>query len=83
MKAIIEVSLRDANKANDAIFDFRQIANRLNQTSSNTWETDDFSEDEEENLDELISEIEDLFQQVGVSEYDIDSVASGTNDMDE
>lgn len=74
MKAIIEVSLRDANKANNSISDCRLIANRLNQTSSNTWETEEYDEDEEEVLDELIDEVEDLFQQSEVSEYDIEKV---------
>lgn len=68
MKAIIEVSLMDASKANDMMLDCRSVANKLNQTSSNTWETEEYDEDA---LDDLISEIEDAFQAAGIEEYEI------------
>lgn len=71
MKAIIEVSLRDASKANDVMFDCRLISSRLDQTSSNTWETEEYDEDDEDALDDLISEIEDAFQAAGIEEYEI------------
>lgn len=74
MKAIIEVSLRDASKANDAMFDCRLISSRLDQTSSNTWETEEYDEEDEETLEQLVSEIEDIFQMAGVEEYEIEKV---------
>lgn len=71
MKAIIEVSVMDASKANDMMLDCRSVANKLNQTSSNTWETEEYDEDDEDALDDLISEIEDAFQAAGIEEYEI------------
>lgn len=77
MKAIITISLGQTRKACNAIEDCRMICNQLYQTASNEWETEDYNkddEDEREAHDQLVYDIQDLFQRTGVSEYDIDEV---------
>lgn len=59
----IEVSIRHAKEANDAINDTPSLK-KLKQTSSNTWTTKDKS---------LIDEIEDVFKswKIPTNEYEI------------
>lgn len=53
------------------------ISEQLYQAASNEWETDWYNEEDEGESDahnQLIYDIQDLFQRAGVSEYDIDEV---------
>ena len=77
MKAIITTSCEQARKAFDAIKDCHMISKQLYQAASNKWETDWYNEEDEDESDahnQLIYDIQDLFQRAGVSEYDIDEV---------
>lgn len=71
MRAIIEVSVREAGKAFWAIDDCKMISDRLIQTASNVWETEDFEWDEEDELGELICDVDDLLNRAGIEEFDI------------
>lgn len=73
MKTIIEVSVRDAKKAADAINDCNEFRDKLEQTASNVWEYeyhDDCEEEAEEN-NTFILDLEDQFRMFGVEEYEI------------
>lgn len=77
MKAIITISCGQTRKAFDAIEDCHMISEQLYQAASNEWETDWYNEEDEGESDahnQLIYDIQDLFQRAGVSEYDIDEV---------
>lgn len=74
MKAIIEVSVGQAKKANNIIEDSRNVADMLNQVCSNVWETESYCNDIEEERDDLMNliyDIKELFELAGVYEYDI------------
>ncbi len=71
MKAIIEVSVREAGQAFWAIEDCNMLRDRLIQTASNVWETEDFGCDEEDGLSEIICDVDDLLNRTGVKEFDI------------
>lgn len=71
MKAIIEVSVSEARKASWAIDDCNMISDRLIQTASNVWETEDFGWDEEDELGQVICNVDDLLNRAGIKEFDI------------
>lgn len=79
MKAIIEFSVSQASKACNVINYTHSIKDRLIQTSSNVWETEEYEwEDDEERdaHDELIDSVTFLLENAGVTEYDIDERAT-------
>lgn len=75
-KITIEVSVREASRAFMAIDDNRYFRELLNQEASNYWtyEYDGYDEEEREDAEQLIYDIEDLFNRAGISndEYTIE-----------
>lgn len=69
MKTRIEVSLRDAKKAFDAINDCSVFRNELQQIASNEWEYE-YHDDEDEN-DMFFDQLQNQFRLYGVEEYEI------------
>ncbi len=71
----IEVSVRDAQRANTLINDNRGIREMLDQTSTNTWELKQVEEDcdpslseeyMEERVEEMLNEVKDLLDSASI-----------------
>lgn len=71
----IEISLRDAQRANTLINDNRGICEMLDQTSTNTWELKQVDEDfdpsfseeyTEERVEEILDEVKDLLDSASI-----------------
>lgn len=70
MKSILEVSLQEASKAQDAIR-YSMLRTELNQTSTNVWELPTYDMNDGYECDgdeELKDEIRELFTASGISE---------------
>lgn len=74
MKIIVEISLRETRKACEAIEDCNMINDRLNQIASNEWESDSYDEVDEDECNQLIYDIEDLFSRAKIEEYEINKI---------
>ena len=74
-KLVIEVSVRDTRKAQDAINDCHQIKSQLEQFASNVWESskhfDEWDEEDTEEMEQLSIDIEEQLQMFGVEEFEI------------
>ncbi len=73
----IEVSARDAKRANEIFRDERGLSEYLIQTSSNVWESASFENEEDlseeyisERIEEWLDGIKDVFDSVGI-EYEV------------
>lgn len=77
MKSVIEVSVSQAQAAQIAIDDNRFFKDKLEQTSSNVWETEEYDETDDESQelhDCLLYEVQAMFHMAGVTEYEIDDL---------
>lgn len=77
MKSVIEVSVSQARKAEEAINDCSAIRKHLEQTASNVWETEEYDETDDESReyqDYFLYEVQALFRSAGVTEYEIDDL---------
>lgn len=82
MKAIIEISVSQASKACNVINYTHSIKDRLIQTASNVWETEEYDWDDDEERDshdELLDSVSFLLESAGVTEYDIDEVTTNVD----
>lgn len=74
-KLVIEVSIREASKAQDAISDCRQVENQLEQMASNVWESsnhfDGWDDEDTEEMEQLSTDIKEQLQMFGVEEFEI------------
>lgn len=74
-KLVIEVSIRDTRKAQDAISDCRQLDSQLEQIASNVWESakhfDEWDDEDTEEMEQLSTDIEEQLQMFGVEEFEI------------
>lgn len=74
-KLVIEVSVRDTRKAQDAINDCRQLNSQLEQIASNVWESskhfDEWDEEDTEEMEQLSIDVEEQVQMFGVEEFEI------------
>ena len=74
-KLVIEVSIRDTRKAQDAISDCCQIDSQLEQIASNVWESskhfDEWDDEDTEEMEQLSTDIEEQLQRFGVEEIEI------------
>lgn len=50
------------------------INDRLNQIASNEWESDSYDEVDEDECNQLIYDIEDLFSRAKIEEYEINKI---------
>lgn len=77
MKMEFTVSLNECYRAHDAINDCPMLSSQLHETYSDTWESDELDDDEYENLE---SDLEEQMSLFGITEYDI--IAKRVGDLD-
>lgn len=70
MKKELEVSLREARKANEVLDDNSSLMAMLEQTSSNTWVLPEWNEDDEDEVEyyeQLMCDINETLRGCGIS----------------
>lgn len=77
MKMEFSVSLRECCRAHDAISDCPMLSAQLHEMYSDMWESDELDDEEYENLESDLEEQMNLF---GITEYDI--VSKRVDDID-
>lgn len=69
MKTVLEVSLREAGKAQESINDNPALRVELEQVASDVWELPDFDEEDEDEVEaheQLMSDIDEQLKRCGI-----------------